>query len=178
MERNRGDKVEVLESAQTFGPRDVPEADGLVHRGREEEVVLGGTRTGQHRRRRQRERSHSEKKKHTLLQLRSSTSASCPTNSLTGRVPKTGMTQTGARRRDVPFFLPLPVAAAGTAGAVVVGVAGANVDAERPNEGTSCGKDESRGDVGLSVAARSCGLDSTSQTAGASESVRRRRSSR
>lgn len=124
---------------------------------------------------RQRERSNREKKKHTLLQLRSSTSASCPTNSLTGRVPKTGMTQTGARLRDMPFFLPLPVAA-GTAGTVVVGVAGANVEAERPNEGTSCGKAESRGEVGLSVAARSCGLESTSQTADPSSQSGRGRS--
>jgi len=40
MKCDGGDKVNVLEAAQAFSPGHVPQAHGLVHRRREQEVVL------------------------------------------------------------------------------------------------------------------------------------------
>ena len=40
MEGDGGDEVDVLEAAEALPARDVPEADGLVHGGGQQEVVL------------------------------------------------------------------------------------------------------------------------------------------
>ena len=43
MEADGGDEVDVLEAAETFSTRDVPQPHSFVHRRRQDEVVLQGT---------------------------------------------------------------------------------------------------------------------------------------
>jgi hypothetical protein len=68
---DRGDKVQVLKRAKALLSRDVPKSDGLVHRAREEKVVLFGRQFSG-------TTTILQQPSLTLDQLRSKTSAACP----------------------------------------------------------------------------------------------------
>lgn len=155
VERDARDKVEVLERAQALVARDVPQADRLVHRRRQEEVVLlEGRKDVQERvsevcARRSGSTNKSRTQRRTLLQLRSSTSASCPLNSCTGLLANTGIVN-GASLTFLPLAAPFEGVAPGRA------LDGESGEGEKARSGA---------DDGSSTASRASGVERTSQTA-------------